>query len=67
MAVLRQECQAVTRRVWKSLLETTGDRTAIIYEYHAGSVAYFTPEAPDYAEAGELKGDDHAVGPANPR
>jgi len=39
------------------LLETTGSRPATIYEYHAGSVAYFAPDAPDFAEAGELKGD----------
>ncbi len=39
------------------LLEATGGRMAIIYEYHAGSVAYFAPEAPDFAEAGELKGE----------
>ena len=43
------------------LLEATSGRPAIIYEYHAGSVAYFTPDAPDFAEAGELKGDDLAA------
>ena len=59
VAVLRQECRWYAQVV-DELLETTGGRTAIIYEYHAGSVAYFTPEAPDYAEAGELKVDDLA-------
>ena len=43
------------------LLAATGGRTATIYEYHAGSVAYFTPEAPDFREAGELKGADLAA------
>ena len=60
VAVLRQECRRHAKGV-EDLLETTGDRTAIIYEYHAGSVAYFAPEAPDFAEAGELKGDDLAA------
>ena len=39
------------------LLEATGGRPAIIYEYQTGSVAYFAPDAPDFAEAGELKGE----------
>ncbi|MDE2688470.1 MAG: hypothetical protein OXI16_13380 [Chloroflexota bacterium] len=60
MAVLRQECRRYAKGV-DELQEATGGRLAIIYEYHAGSVAYFAPDAPDFAEAGELKGDDVAV------
>ena len=46
------------------LLSATGGSVAIIYQYHAGSAAYFAPDAPDapdFAEAGELKGDDLAT------
>ena len=57
VAVLRQECRRYAKGV-DELLEATGGRPATIYEYHAGSVAYFAPEAPDFAEAGELKNDD---------
>ena len=39
------------------LRDATGGRTAIIYEFAGGSVAYFAPDAPDFAKAGELKGD----------
>ena len=39
------------------LLDATGGRTANIYEFAGGSVAYFAPDAPDFQEAGELKGD----------
>ena len=56
VAVLRQECRRYAKGV-DELLYATGGRTAIIYEYHAGSVAYFAPEASDFAETGELKGD----------
>ena len=31
--------------------------TANIYQFACGSVAYFAPDAPDFQEAGELKGD----------
>ena len=31
-----------------------------IYQFSCGSVAYFAPDAPDFQEAGELKGDDLA-------
>ena len=34
---------------------------ATIYEFAGGSVAYFAPDAPDFREAGELKGADLAV------
>ena len=60
VAVLRQECRRYAKGV-DELLEATGGRLATIYEYHAGSVAYFTPEAPDFREAGELKGKDIAA------
>ena len=43
------------------LREATGGRTANIYQFARGSVAYFAPEAPDFQEAGELKGDDLAA------
>ena len=33
----------------------------MIYEFADGSVAYFAPDAPDFAEARELKGDDLAA------
>ena len=60
VATLTQEARRIVKRV-DELLDATGGRTATIYEYHAGSVAYFTPEAPDFREAGELKGDDLAA------
>ena len=34
---------------------------ANIYQFACGSVAYFAPDAPDFAEAGELKGDNLAA------
>ena len=60
VAALRQECRRHAKGV-EDLLETTGGRPATIYEYRNGSVAYFAPEAPDFVEAGELKGDDLAA------
>jgi len=57
VAVLRQECRWYAKGV-DELLDTTGSLSATIYEYHAGSIAYFAPDAPDFAEAGELKDDD---------
>ena len=36
------------------LPEAMGGRTAIIYEFADGSVAYFAPDAPDFREAGEV-------------
>ena len=60
VAVLRQECRRYAKGV-DELLNATGGRTASIYEYHAGSVAYFAPEAPDFAEEGEMKDKDLAV------
>ena len=43
------------------LREATSGRMANIYQFADGSVAYFAPEAPDFQEAGELKGDDLAA------
>ena len=40
------------------LRDATGGRTANIYQFACGSAAYFAPDAPDFQEAGELKGDD---------
>ena len=56
MAVLRQECRRYAKGV-DELLEATGGRPAIIYEDQTGSVAYFAPDAPGFAEAEELKGE----------
>jgi len=56
VTVLRQECRRYAKGV-DELLEATSGRPATIYEYHAGSVAYFAPDAPDFAEAGQLAGD----------
>ena len=42
------------------LRHATGGRTANIYQFACGSVAYFAPDATDFQEAGELKGDDLA-------
>ena len=55
VAVLRQECRRCAKGV-DELLEATAGRSAIIYEFADRSVAYFAPDAPDFAEAGELKG-----------
>ena len=60
MPVLRQECRRYAKGV-DELHHATGGRPANIYEYHAGSVAYFAPDAPDFAEAGELKGEELAA------
>ena len=59
VVTLAQEARRLAKGV-DELLEATGGRPATIYEYHAGSVAYFAPEAPDFKEAAELKGDDLA-------
>ena len=59
VAVLTQEARRFAKGV-DELRDATGGRTATIYEFADGSVAYFAPEAPDFQEAGELKGDDLA-------
>ena len=57
VAVLRQECRRYAKGV-DELMDATGDRTTTVYEFADGSMAYFAPDAPDFREAGELKGDD---------
>ena len=57
VAVLRQQCRRYAKGV-DELRDATGDCTANIYQYQSGSVAYFAPDAPDFAEAGDLKDDD---------
>ena len=59
MAVLTQEARRLAKGV-NELRDATGGRTAIIYQFAGGSVTYFAPDAPDFQEAGELKGDDLA-------
>ena len=60
VAVLREQSAWLARGVTE-LRHATGDCTATIYEFAGGSVAYFAPEAPDFAEAEELKGEDLAT------
>ena len=60
VAVLTQEARRLAKGV-DELRDATGGRTANIYEFADGSVAYFAPDAPDFQEAGELAGDDLAV------
>ena len=57
VAVLTQEARLLVKGV-DELRDATGGRTANIYQFSCGSVAYFAPDAPDFQEAGELKGDD---------
>ena len=59
VAVLTQEARRLAKGV-DELLDATGGRPATIYEFADGSVAYFAPDAPDFKEAGELKGEDLA-------
>ena len=56
VATLTQEARRLAKGV-DELLDATGGRTANIYQFACGSVAYFAPDAPDFQEAGELKGD----------
>ena len=55
VAVLKQECKRFVKGVGE-LRDATGGRTANIYRFADGSVAYFAPDAPDFQEAGELEG-----------
>ena len=55
VAVLTQEARRLAKGV-NELRDATGGRTANIYQFACGSVAYFAPEAPDFQEAGEMKG-----------
>ena len=57
MAVLTQEARRFVKGV-DELRDATGGRLANIYQFACGSVAYFAPDAPDFQETGELKGDD---------
>ena len=61
VAVLTQEVRRLVKGV-DELRDATGGRTANIYQFAGGSVAYFAPDAPDFQEAGELTGDDLARG-----
>ena len=60
VAVLQEQSTRFVRGV-DELHHATGGCTASIYEFAGGSVAYFAPEAPDFDEAGELKGDELAA------
>ena len=57
VAVLTQEATRLVKGV-DELRDATGGCAATIYQFGCGSVAYFAPDAPDFQEAGELKGDD---------
>ena len=59
VGVLQEQSVRFVRGV-DELRHATGGCSATIYEFAGGSVAYFAPEAPDFAEAGELKGADLA-------
>ena len=56
VAIFRQECKQFVKGV-DELRDATGGRTATIYQFGCGAVAYFAPDAPDFQEAGELKGE----------
>ena len=60
VAVLTQEARRLAKGA-DELREATGGRTASIYQFACGSVAYFAPDAPNFQEAGELEGDDFAA------
>ena len=57
VTVLQEQSRRFVRGV-DELHHATGGCTATVYEFAGGSVAYFAPEAPDFAEAGEMKGAD---------
>ena len=59
VATLTQEARRLAKGV-DELRNATGGRPATIYQFACGLVAYFAPEAPDFQEAWELKGDDLA-------
>ena len=60
VAILREQATRMARGL-DELRHATGGCTATVYEFAGGSVAYFAPDAPDFAEAGELKGADLAA------
>ena len=47
VAVLTQEARRLAKGV-DELRDATGGRTANIYQFACGSVAYFAPDAPDF-------------------
>ena len=57
VSVLKQESRRFAKGV-DELRNVTGGRTANVYQFADGSATYFAPDAPDFQEAGELKGDD---------
>ena len=59
VAVLTREARRIVKGV-DELRDATGGCAATIYQFGCGSVAYFAPDAPDFQEAGDLKGDDLA-------
>ena len=56
VAVLTQEARRLVKGV-DELRDAAGGCAANIYQFSCGSVAYFAPDAPNFQEAGELKGD----------
>ena len=56
VAVLTQEARRFAKGV-DELRDATGGCAATIYQFGCGSVAYFAPDAPDFQEAGELRGE----------
>ena len=60
VAVLTLDVRRLAKGV-DELRDATGGRTANIYQFACGSVAYFAPDAPDFQEAGELKDADLAA------
>ena len=60
VSVLTQEARRLAKGV-DELRDATGRRTANIYQFAGGSVAYFAPDAPDFQEAGELKDEGLAA------
>ena len=61
VAVLQEQAIRFVRGI-DELHHATGGCAATVYEFAGGSVAYFAPEAPDFAEAGELKSSDLTQG-----
>ena len=58
-ATLTQEARRLAKSV-DELRDATSGCAANIYQFSCGSVAYFAPDALDFQEVGELKGDDLA-------
>ena len=56
VAVLTQEARRIAKGV-DELRDATGGRTANIYQFACRPVVGFAPDAPDFQEAGELRGD----------